>query len=877
MSKFLQIMGMIKNELAIRGALPEDLFEDVDKLKSGYISYDTFNRVLNSYNLRIRNKDFQELVINLNENGRISILKFLTKMRELSKEAQNNGESSLQSTTNHHNSETALNQLQGFLSIHQMSLRDVLRPFDKLNRGIISVEDFVRAFASSPSIQARLIAEDFKDQFSGNVHYLEIDKILRQIGQNNAKLSNNMNPPPRSTVIDQVIDEIASKNVSDIRQFFEQHDYVKNGYVTKRIFPSIIENASGIKLDRLELSELFNFYGVQEHIKYLPFVQEIEQRIQEKGINHTHTYSNKNGKLIDTDSLIQEMKELFYGRRVNVPTLFPYAVDGQCSRYKFLKTLSISQKQLSVDELNAIADRYDIGNSVIDVDSFLSNFETKGRLRNSSLKDSTLMNKEPINIDKVLDGIQNHLALRRLCLRRQCELFDRLRTGKIANVQFLASLQRCNIQINDDDYDAIINRFEVEKGYVDYVQICNIVDTPDIYNNQIQQIQKQRELDQRRSPIRNPQNESQTANYIQNRKFGMSSGLFEIDDSKTNQKVRRELKPPPLETLRVVAKIADITRNREVYLRDEFSERDRLRTGAVNQDDFMRVISLISSATKISTNEIAELFLYYSQNSNYFDYLSFCRDIERCNREVRHNQNPEQYTSSQTQFKNAQQIQESASNENQFNDEFNVLNDDNYESPEFVQAIRKYKAFLCSKMLETDDIFKRYDQNRAGYIKSSYLASALVSSGIEMSPNEFKLIKEKYTDKIIEGRFLYRKLGARANQEKINASEIKLFLNPEYAIEEERRLLFGALSEIREKLHQRRRNPFVVFGSLQTPTISPTQFINMLLDVGIVLVPNQTNVLTKKYTNGDMKNFDWNSFCIDCEKCVLIGNRDSYH
>lgn len=877
MSKFSQIMCMIKNELAIRGAIPEDIFDDVDKLKTGYISYDAFNRALNSYNIRLRNQDLQELIINLTENGQISCLKFLSKMREISKEAQNNSQSSFQSTTKRLKSEAALIQLHGFLSIHQMSLRDVLRPYDKHNRGLVSVYDFIRAFASTPSIQARLIAEDFKDQFSDNVRYLEIEKILHQIGQNNIKVSNNSSPQ-RSPLIDQVISEIVAKNITDLRQFFEEQDYVKNGYVSKRALPSIIENAANIKLDQAEIYQICNFYGVQEHVNYLPFVQEIEQRIKSKGIDNNQALTNKNGKIIDTDFLIKEMKELFYGRRVNVPTLFPYAVNGQCSRYKFLKTLSISQKQLTADELNAIADRYDIGNSVIDLNSFLSNFEVKGRIRNTSMNDSFSATKEQIDVEKVLAGIKNHLSIRRLCLRRQCELFDRLRTGKIPNVQLLASLQRCGIQIDDSEYEAIINRFEVEKGIIDYIQICDIVDNPDVYSTQLQQMRKQQEMDQRRSTIRNAQNDSETTDYLQNRKMGMSSGLFGLSDSRPNQRVRRELKPPPLQTLRIVAKIADITRNREVYLRDEFSERDRTRHGTVNQDDFMHVISLIMSATKLTTNEIAEVFLYYSQNSNSFDYLSFCRDIEKCNKEVRQNQNPEQQPTLQSRQQQNQDLQQNPTinDENEFDSDYSILNDDENESPQFVQTIRKYKAFLASKMIQNDDIFKNYDQSRAGYIKTAYLASALVTSGVEMLPNELQLLKDKFSDKIIEGRFLYRKLGARANQEKIKASDIRLLLNPEYAIEEQRRRLFGALSEIREKLHQRRKNAFVVFGSLPTPTISPTQFHIMLLDVGIVLIPNQIEALTKKYTNGDMKNLDWHSFCIDCEKCVLIGNRENY-
>lgn len=874
MSKFSQIMRMIKNELAIRGATPEDLFDDADKFKSGYITYDAFNRALNYYNIRIRNQDFQELIINLADNGRISCTKFLSKMKEISKENQAKSEISFRSTTNHSNSEAALIQLQGFLSVHQLSLRDVLRPFDRLNRGLVSVNDFIRAFSSASTVQAKLIANDFKDRFSDNVRYKEIEKALLQIESNNSNnFSNSARMKPRSPIIDQVISEIIEKNITDLRQFFELHDYVNNGYVSKRVFPSIIEKAANIRLNINEISEFYDFYGVQEHVRYLPLVQEVEQGIKDKEIDKNHHYSNENGKLIDTDFLLQEMKELFYGRRVNVPTLFPYAVNGQCSRYKFLKTLSVAQKQLSVDELNAIANRFDIGNSVIDVDSFLSHFGVNGKTRNSNLQDSNIINKEQINVDEVLSDIRQHLISRNLCLRRQCELFDRLKTGQITNAQLLASIQKCGYQINDSEFDAIISRFELDRGDIDYIQICNIVDNPDIYNQQIRQIQKQQQINQRRSPKRHIYSDKETTDYNKIRKLNQSSELFDPENPKPSQMMTRELRPPPLPTLRIVAKIADITRNREVYLRDEFAERDRAKHGTVNQDDFMRVITLTSSNAKLTTNEIAEVFVYYSQKSDFFDYRSFCRDIERCNREAHQSTNPGRYQTPQAQ---QQQAQYENDNETDFDNEYSTLNDDIFESPQLLQAIRKYKAFLASKMLQTDDVFRRYDQNGTGYIKSMYLSSALVSAGIEMSPKETQLLFDKYSDKIIEGRFLYRKLGLRADQEKINASDIRMLLNPEFAEEEERRILFGSLSEIREKLHVRRRNAFMIFGALPSNTITPKEFNNMLLDVGIILVPKQLDALTKKYTHGDMINFDCHLFCNDCENCSLIGNRDSF-
>ena len=97
-------------------------------------------------------------------------------------------------------------------------------------------------------------------------------------------------------------------------------------------------------------------------------------------------------------------------------------------------------------------------------------------------------------------------------------------------------------------------------------------------------------------------------------------------------------------------------------------------------------------------------------------------------------------------------------------------------------------------------------------------------------------------------------------------------LNPEYAMEEEIRQLHSVLTEIREKLHARRKNAYMLYSKLP-PTIPPQQFSDILLDSGIILEKPQIVALIKKYTNGDMRNFVWQSFCDDCERCTLIGGR----
>ncbi|OHS93264.1 hypothetical protein TRFO_40419 [Tritrichomonas foetus] len=801
MSRTNQILLFIKKELSIRGSTPEEFVSEYDRIKSGFISFETMNRAFDNYNVHLRSQDFQELMNAISENGKVSVRKFLNEINNVTSETTNRQD--------HSKSAAALTQLAHFLAIRQMTLRDALRPYDRLNRGVVSSQDFIRAIDSS--IPASIIAADYKDPYSDMIKYLDIDRDISSLqGVQPHKV---LNP----TIVDSIISQISIKNVP-IRRIFQSYDREKNGLVSHRALPEVMERA-GLHLTPYDIYETLHFYLKQDQFNYIPISDAVEERIREKESSQKKLFRNQKGQIIDTDYLLEQIKEFYYGRRVNVSDLFPYEMDGKCARYKFLKTLGTTQRQLSTDDLNAIADRFDAGNGEIDLASFLQFFDFRKP------------QPQLIDCDFVLNKIRNYLSSKRICLQRQCEFYDGRNLGSIAVSQLLAAFQNCGVQFNNGEFEALVDRYSVEKGVINYIAICRSVDDPEIYNSTRNQLS----------------DDIGTMNSRTN--FNSSRAFPKVPLSTTNPQ-RHHVSPPSANTMRIVAKIAEVSRNLEFFLRDEFKERDRARHSVVSLDDFYKILTMINY--RFSPDEVREVSNYYRDNHGMFDYESFCRDIESCNADHFNRQTGNSKI-------------------------LGHLNQQNIESQEFLAAIRKYRAFLASRMLQTEDIFRYADPNGAGYIRTDNLANVLSAANIKMSNAERQQLINAFTDSVIEDRFMYRKLDARAMQEKVNPGQIRLLLNPEFAQEEETRELHGVLTEIREKLHVRRKNAYMIYCNMQSPTISPQQFVETLNNVGIILIHSQTNALVKKYTNGDMQNFDWQSFCDDCEKCALIGSHSYVH
>lgn len=762
MSRTARILLRIKSELQVRGDTIEELVAYCDRYKSGFIPVDTLQRGLLNFGITIRNQEFQELLLDLAEQGQVPARKFINAVKNVSaNDIPQHGDVSCQKQ---------LYELANYLKLHQCTLHDVVRPFDRLNRGTVTIDDFIRAFQNSTF--APIIAKEFCDERLGLIRYTDIDHFLENIPVQTKKLE------PES--LKKAIAQLVAKRC-DIRECFEMYDRVHCGNLQSNIFIHVL--SQNVQLQQAEYQEIARYYSDNKYVNYLDLTNEVENQLMTKEVNSSATVL-VGGRVIDINEIIRRLKEHFEIRKIDALSLFPPNKEGLVSQYTFGKILLANQSNVSIDDINALSQYYDAGNNLVSYKAFAANF---ARVKAAPPK---------ADVSNTLTNIRQHLSSHQLKLRPMCLKFDRENVGTIPASQFIVALQSCGILLSSEELDALTQVYATSvPGEINYFRVCMEVEDPTI---------RPRQQQSEENAIQPPRQQGRPREY---------------------------LPPAPQHVIKVVALIVDCARNLELDLMNEFQYRDRKKQGRISESDYIRLMT--SLGHNFHEDELYIVYNYYSsQKSLDFDFLSFMNDVA--------NLKPQEIR----------------------------------ETPELVMLLRRYRAFSLSRMVDSQDIFRRFDPSRTGYILREHLMTALGSSGFHITKEEADILAEAYCDEVMPGKFVYRKMDERASQEKVNPNEIRMILNPKFATELTDNLIESALIEIREKLRNRRRNSYSVFGSLQEATISPRKFEDMLNDAGVILLKQQTDILVKKYTNGDMFNFDWRSFCQDCEGSSLIGGRE---
>jgi Ca2+-binding EF-hand superfamily protein len=310
---------------------------------------------------------------------------------------------------------------------------------------------------------------------------------------------------------------------------------------------------------------------------------------------------------------------------------------------------------------------------------------------------------------------------------------------------------------------------------------------------------------------------------------GARRGVSMEDPAPTPVRSRELMQPRRMPLL---TKISEACRSQGAFILADFQGLDKRKQGYVSKIDLLRELTALGNP--LSREEIGRLFASYQDPaSGSFDYLSFCRDVDH------------QASSGDTQP---------------------------LETPDLVQAIRHYKAFLISRHVDAQSIFLRFDRTNTGHLPIETLQTAFGSAGIDFTKAELQALIEAFTDPTFRDRFRYRKLDDRAQKEVVTAGQIRFLLNPAYALEEQTRMRTGALTEIREKLMARRRGIGVVFIGVETDTISVAEFRERLSRAGLIPSKPQIDVLAVYYGKGDGQ-LDWKAFRDDCEASAIVGSR----
>jgi Ca2+-binding EF-hand superfamily protein len=450
----------------------------------------------------------------------------------------------------------SLHQISKYLSIRQLTLRDAVRPFDRANRGKVPVADFVRAIGCQPHTQ--VVADAYKDPYSGLVAYFQVEEDL------NALKITKVTPPAVQAVIDTLsLDDV------DVRKLFERYDRTRSGSVTTRQFDAVM-NSAGVSPHNAETVE--GFYLEDGNVSYLPFVVSIEKLRKERELTADGVILGTSGAVINTNELVEALQKTFLGRRVNVHELLNPR-NGIVSREAFLRVLSHNQGAVNLEELNILADQYQIAGGDLDVSGFLAQFA-----RPKEQPDS-------IDVFEIIEKVKNHLEKRRVRLQATFQKLDRLHTGEVSGVRFLVALQECGFVFATGEFKVLQQYYEASAGNVDWHRIVNDLD-----------------------PLPEPE-----------------VPLVEKEPPKDVFRTSRHV--PTANVLSVVARFAEIGKRISFNFYKAFTAMFGFKRGTIPQSELIREFNGLGG--HITPADCQALFVRYEKNRE-FDYVAFCADLPSC-------------------------------------------------------------------------------------------------------------------------------------------------------------------------------------------------------------------------------------------------------
>jgi Ca2+-binding EF-hand superfamily protein len=332
----------------------------------------------------------------------------------------------------------AFAHLGKFLAIRQLSLHDLLRPYDRANRGTVTTQDFIRAFDSSR--HAQIVAREYAKQNSDTLHYAQIGADIAK-----AKI---VKPVPAAVTA--AIERFAKSDV-DARVLFEAQDRTHCGSLTPFQFTSVISH-SKIGIVPADVKSVIEFYKDDGVVRYLGFVTEIEAL---RANNQAAAPA-----AAPEDPLVARLQTVFRNRKVDPSLIFQgVSTSGLIGRYPFVRALAQNQDEVKGEDLNILAHRFDAGNGQVNVRAFIELFEKPPP-------------ENRIDASPTIEYIRSELALRKLQLRSALMRLVRGDSDEVPPSVLLVAIQRCGIAISSDRLATLQAAYPGTRGSVNWRKLC---------------------------------------------------------------------------------------------------------------------------------------------------------------------------------------------------------------------------------------------------------------------------------------------------------------------------------------------------------------------------------------------------------------------
>jgi Ca2+-binding EF-hand superfamily protein len=318
------------------------------------------------------------------------------------------------------------------LNSQRISVFDAVAPYDKLRVGTVSLNNFLRAFGSSPSVQA--IAQIYSDS-AGNVDYRRLHADIQlATSQQNRTLSGQL-----PTFFPEFVRALKAR-CPTYKDVFLAADRLRRGTLPPDSFYSVLASFR-LGLSPLQLKQIAAPFMRSDLVDYELFLETAEGA----SVVTEQVYRPKEEP--DGEGIIERFRDFAVRRRLQLRLQFDEVLRRRrpvLPNQQFYRLLGRLGFELLPAEMAAL-DEIFVRDGEFDVPGFLDRVEP--------------MEAVPESKSNVLEMLKAHINERNVSLAKALIPFDREKSGIISIGQFGSVLRAIGFEVSPVEMRVLAERF----------------------------------------------------------------------------------------------------------------------------------------------------------------------------------------------------------------------------------------------------------------------------------------------------------------------------------------------------------------------------------------------------------------------------------
>lgn len=884
-----------------------DWFRDFDPLSSGKITRAQFRRCLELIQIKVTDDEFTALADEFSVGDRVNYKEFLDAVhdihtnKDLEKDPLATVNDPHQVITRTLDTDTSLDPaLDRILTkiAHEVKtkgiyIREAFEDFDKHNTGNVTKSQFERAlpFRQLTQAEVALLVKRYQDPQLKDVNYkkmiVDVNNIISRGIESYATTSTFLPHQLKSIKVknfDNPHDDLLMKfatYVTELRiriyDFFEAHDQLRKGVITKPKFEATLANF-GFPFSSNDIAYVSSLYAEQiasvNYVRYVEFCKDIESMSE----SQTKTRSIQTTEApMEAEGILKKVRDTISRFRINVmPTMqdFDRNNRGYITPSQFHRALATLKISITTEDLEVIARLYNRNDgidyyrfiedvepthtqrrreyrpvrttkqSIVDTfgktptgDRFVTPEEADGLIYQSK---TGLMKKPNAQHDmySLLQELKRWSYVNSVHFHDYMSDFDRHKWGEITANQLRSAMTMSQYPITDEEFQLIQENYasDTRPGYVKWKEFADdIVEIIAPHDLEVE-------------PLKEPEHPRTATQAIKTRSIP-SQGSKQINQTLDN--------------------IARFVKTRRVALYEQFKDKDKHNHKRITATGFAQVIQLIG--IHITKAEIDELCSFYNDPlNNFVDYTRFVDDIDRLTGQIFGDRaqnsiviNPiPQYSREESPYLVSRRSTAS-----------------HIESWEEILA--RLQTFVYKRRIRLGEFFQQFDELRRGKVTQQKFHSVVGEVNLPLTADQIDTVLREFE---VDGDFDYRSFCREVNKifgpTELNRSPIeqetfktRALPDPSETLQKLDSSLETELNQILSRMRQtvvtRRMNIREQFADYDRSPhknyITKQQFKQSIARLGLTHDPHEFDVLCKHYRCTDLDDMNYQQFCRDVD------------